>query len=340
MSLRRFVQDVRLRNVWVGGLLLLALLLSACQPIVAPVEAQAPAEPGLATGSATIRLSNQFGRALVSARGNHFVIDSAPPLDHPSEEVNPLEAMLASFGTCAIFIVEKAAQDMGIPLDSATLTVQADFDVRGLRGEDFNPKLQAIRAHLDVDGPSAEETQALVEEWTSRCPIYTTYIRATPIEITVNDEAMGVKTNEELATGEIVVSMSNEFGRAIVTARTNAFSVDSVPPLGGPNEGMNPMDLLLAAQGTCGVFIMEKAALEQDIPLESVVGTVEADFDPRGLAGEDFDPRIQQMRVNWELSGVDEAQAETLVDEWLTRCPVYNTLVEATDIVVEHAVVN
>lgn len=338
VNLQKLAQQVRLRNVWVVGLLLLALLLSACQPVVAPVEAQAPAEPGLASGSATIRLSNQFGRALVSARGNHFVIDSAPPLDHPSEEVNPVEAMLASFGTCAVFIFEKAAQDMGIPLDSATLTVQADWDVRGLRGEDFNPKLQVIRAHMDVEGPSAEETEALVEEWTTRCPIYTTYIRVMPIEITVNDEEMGAKANEDLGTSEVVVSLSNEPGRAIVVARANAFSADSVPPLDGPNEGINPLDLLLAAQGTCGVFIMEKAALELDIPLTTVEGTVEADFDARGLAGQDFDPHIQQMRVNWTLSGVDEAQADTLVDQWMQRCPVYNTLVGATDVVIDYSI--
>ncbi|MCB9148535.1 MAG: hypothetical protein H6641_07220 [Caldilineaceae bacterium] len=39
--------------------------------------------PTLATACATIELTNQFGRAIVSARGNHFVVDSAPPLGHP-----------------------------------------------------------------------------------------------------------------------------------------------------------------------------------------------------------------------------------------------------------------
>ena len=36
----------------------------------------------------------------------------------------------------------------------------------------------------------------------------------------------------------------------------------------------------------------------------------------------------------WQMSGVDSAQAETLVNEWLRRCPIYNTLKRATDITV------
>ncbi|MDX1615079.1 MAG: hypothetical protein R3300_12275, partial [Candidatus Promineifilaceae bacterium] len=39
-------------------------------------------EPVLATASVVSRLSNQAGRSIVSARGNHFVVDSVPPLDN------------------------------------------------------------------------------------------------------------------------------------------------------------------------------------------------------------------------------------------------------------------
>ena len=111
-------------------MLLLGLTLSACQPKAteAPAE-EAPAEeepkveepkaeePALATATAVSRLLNQPGRAIVTARGNHFVIDSVPPLGGPNEEVNPLDLTLAALGSCGAVIMEKAAIDNDIPLD-------------------------------------------------------------------------------------------------------------------------------------------------------------------------------------------------------------------------------
>ncbi|MFZ1752439.1 MAG: hypothetical protein WAU10_01800, partial [Caldilineaceae bacterium] len=66
-----------------------------------------------------------------------------------------------------------------------------------------------------------------------------------------------VQADEEdvtLATAKASVEMVQD-GRAIVLARGNRILVDSVPPLGGPNEEMNPFDLLLGALGTCGAFV-------------------------------------------------------------------------------------
>jgi uncharacterized OsmC-like protein len=313
--------------------------LTACQP-VQPVAAQPAAQTStLATAKIFVQNSNMPGRALVSARGNHFIVSSAPPLGHHSEEINPLEAMLAALATCGIFVHETAAIEQGIPLNHIDATVQADWDVRGLRGEDFDSSMQAIRVHLNLDGPDDAQIEALREEFTSRCPIYTTLIRATDITITANDEAMGGKIAEELVTATITATLTNQAGRALVGARHNLVVVDSVPPLGSPSEEANAFDYFLSAPATCGSFIMEQAAAANGIPLANVAATVEADLDPRGVRGEDVSPRVQAMRVHWLLSGVDEAQAEMLVDEWYNRCPIYNTLIKATDITATHEVV-
>lgn len=291
----------------------------------------------LATGSAVTELSNQFGRTIVTARGNTFLVDSAPPLDHPSEEMNPVEAMLASLATCGLFVYEAAAQEMDIPLNAAAMTVQGDFDVKGLSGaEDVDPYVQEFRAHLTLDGPNAEQADALFEQWSLRCPIYTTLIQASPIVVTVNDEEMGGKSAEGLGTAAISASLSNQPGRAIVNVRNNYLIVDSVPPLGGPNLEVNPMDLLLAAQGSCGAVIMERAAIDNDIELGGVIGTVSADFDARGLVDGSVDPSIQAMRVDWEIDTENDADAHFLIDQWLARCPIYNTLRRAMDVTVTH----
>ena len=56
--------------------------------------------------------------------------------------------------------------------------------------------------------------------------------------------------------------------------------VDSPLSLGGPDEEINPIDLLLGALATCGTFICETAAQEQNIPLHQISVAVAGDFDP------------------------------------------------------------
>jgi uncharacterized OsmC-like protein len=172
--------------------LMLAFLLSACQstvlsaPPVAPVtEGSQPATEGpqLATARVNAQLSNQSGRAIVSARGNRFVVDSVPPLDGPNEELNPLDMMLSALATCGIFVAERTAQELDVPLSDATATVEGDFDPRGVKGEPVDPRIQALRVHLDLPGADDDQVEQLTENFTQRCPIYTTLSRAAPIEI-------------------------------------------------------------------------------------------------------------------------------------------------------------
>ncbi len=142
----------------------------------------------------------------------------------------------------------------------------------------------------------------------------------------------------ELTTASVTSRLSGLPGRAIVTARGHHFVVDSPPPLGGPNEEINPVDVLLSALATCGTFVCETAAQEMDIPLDAVAVTAAGDFDPRGVCGEPVDPRFQEFRVRLALSGPTEAQAETLAEAFRTRCPVYTTLSRAAPIELEIAV--
>jgi uncharacterized OsmC-like protein len=332
--------------------LVLAVLLSACQPIVlepaadaaqsAPPEAaqettsegpQTASEgPQLATAKASAQLSNQPGRAIVSARGNHFIVDSVPPLEGPNEELNPLDMMLGALATCGIFVAEKAAQELDVPLIGATATVEGDFDPSGVKTGQTDPRIQAFRVHLDLPGADDEQAAALTDNFTRRCPIYTTVSRAAPVEITTGDQVPSAKADVALATAMVSAQLSNQPGRAIVTARGNHFVIDSVPPLEGPNEERNPLDLMLGALATCGSFVYEKAAQDEGFPLSGLTASVEADFDPSGVKTGQSDPRIQAIRVHMQLEGVDEAQAEMMAEQFQQRCPIYTTLSRAAPI--------
>ena len=140
----------------------------------------------LVTGITTSRLTNQPGRTIVSARGNHFVVDSPAPLGGPNEELNPIDLLLGALATCGTFVCETAAGEMGIPLHGVTVTAAGDFDPRGLCGsEGINPRMQGFRVRLVLSGPSKEQGETLAEAFRTRCPVFTTFVRAAPIELEV-----------------------------------------------------------------------------------------------------------------------------------------------------------
>jgi uncharacterized OsmC-like protein len=126
--------------------------------------------------------------------------------------------------------------------------------------------------------------------------------------------------------------LANVPGRSIATAREHHLIVDAPPPLGGPNEEINPIEMLLSSLATCGVLVSEKLAKEQGIPLQKATAMVEGDLDPRGVRGEGGDPRIQVFRVSLNLTGPTQAQAEMFSSAFKQRCPIYATLSRAAPI--------
>lgn len=135
-----------------------------------------------------------------------------------------------------------------------------------------------------------------------------------------------------LASLQVSAQLSGIPGRAIASSRGHHLVVDSPPPLGGPNEELNPLDVLLSALATCGVFVCETKAREMGIPLRAATVTAEGDFDPRGVRGEPVNPRIQAFRVTLRLGGATPEQADALAEAFRTRCPVYTTLERAAPI--------
>ncbi|MEZ5738771.1 MAG: OsmC family protein [Burkholderiaceae bacterium] len=110
---------------------------------------------------------------------------------------------------------------------------------------------------------------------------------------------------------------------------------DSPPPLGGPNEAINPVEMLLAALAACGTFVCERAASESGIALHHVSVTSAADFDPRAVCGEPYPAHLQAVRVRLVLEGPNEQQRDQLALAFQTRCPLYSTLARAAPVTLE-----
>ena len=140
----------------------------------------------LATATASAQLSNQLGRALLAARGNHLLVDSTPPLGGPNETFNPIDLLLGALATCGAFLFETTARNEGIALDDVSVVVEADFDGRGINQDDINPKMQRYRVSITCSGPTDEQKTRLGEAFTTNCPIFTTLVAGAPIDLTVS----------------------------------------------------------------------------------------------------------------------------------------------------------
>lgn len=296
----------------------------------------------------------QPGRVLMSARGNHWVYDSVPPLNGPNEEVNPLDAILTSLIACGMYIYEAVGIEEEIETSNLSATAQGEFDPRGVAGVAVNPRIRAISVTMNVDGPTVEEAAMMAAAYSQRCPIYTTLSLSLPITVT---NVVDGEEQEPLATeadpivdndaDEVELELAKpaasgrmiEFGRSVMSARGNHWIYDSVPPINGPNEEVNPLDALVGALPACGIMVYEAVAREQDIALNAINATVEADLDPRGVAGADVNPRIRAFRTTMYVDGPTIEEAEMMADEWRARCPIYTTYERSAPIEVTNVLI-
>lgn len=143
----------------------------------------------------------------------------------------------------------------------------------------------------------------------------------------------------QLSTSMATSYSSGQPGRAILNARSHYFVVDSPLAFAGPNEEVNPIELLVASLASCACFVCEKAARELNIPLESSRADVSADFDPRAMTGGSDDATIQGFHLSLTFVGPTQEQAEQLVEAFRQRCPVYQTLAKATSVEIDVTII-
>lgn len=138
-----------------------------------------------------------------------------------------------------------------------------------------------------------------------------------------------------LATATVTTQRLGLSGRTIVNAKDHHLVVDSPLYLGGPNEEINPMDLLLSALISHGIFLFEKIAQQMHIPLDDLRITAKSDFDPRGVLGEAVDAGLRTLKLQIVMSGPDEIQAKQLAEAYTSRCPIYVTLARSVRVDLE-----
>jgi uncharacterized OsmC-like protein len=99
------------------------------------------------------------GRALNSVGVHHFVIDGSAA---PKEEITPVDAFLASISACGVHLVERFAEEAGVPLQ------RAEADIEGSRRADDPANFTEVNLHFHLTGPSQQQAEELVGRFKDR----------------------------------------------------------------------------------------------------------------------------------------------------------------------------
>ena len=115
----------------------------------------------------------------------------------------------------------------------------------------------------------------------------------------------------------------------------DVMTIDEPPELGGGNAGPNPVELLLAALGTCQEIMYAAYASVMGIPLTKLTVDAKGYLDLKGLFG--MDPNVPsgyskiQYVTNIESPAGEEA-IKQLVQTVESHCPVLDTLVRNIEV--------
>lgn len=116
-------------------------------------------DDGLVSSTVHTTTTRVHGRTMNSARGHHFIIDGPAK---PGEEVFSMEAFLAGISSCAVHLFEDFAEEEGIPLQQADVTIEA------FRKKDELNRFDHIDLTVTMIGPDRAQAEHLVERFKGR----------------------------------------------------------------------------------------------------------------------------------------------------------------------------
>jgi uncharacterized OsmC-like protein len=116
-----------------------------------------------------------------------------------------------------------------------------------------------------------------------------------------------------------VAARSTEvFGRVLCSARNHHFVIDGPIQNGCPGEALTPTELFVSAVASCGVELIQVIARDEGAPLTSVAVEAHGMVDRGNQARADL-TLLNEVRLQFILEGVDDAQANKLVEGFKRR---------------------
>lgn len=124
------------------------------------------------------------------------------------------------------------------------------------------------------------------------------------------------------------------------TAREFKMILDEPEDGGGRNSGMNPVEALLCALGSCQSIITKMMAKDMGIEIEDIRIELEGKIDTEGFQGNTkIRPGLSNIKSNFIIKS---SESEEKINEMMKKvkqfCPVGDTVSNGTDLVVEYSV--
>ena len=119
------------------------------------------------------------------------------------------------------------------------------------------------------------------------------------------------------------------------TIRQFNLNIDEPVELGGNDVAPNPVELVLAALGTCQEILYSAYSAVTEIPIESVKVNVKGTLDLKGLFAldENTDAGFQEIEYETEIvSPADEKDVKELINLVENHCPVLDTLTRKVNV--------
>ena len=135
------------------------------------------------------------------------------------------------------------------------------------------------------------------------------------------------------STAKLVKGMKVE-----CTARNHKFIMDEPKELGGTDEGMNPVEALLCALGSCKCIVASCNARAKRIDLQEIWNELERVLDPDGFQGKNPDAKIGYQSITSKIhikSNSPKEDIEKFVEFIDKTCPIADTLENSPELFTE-----
>ena len=119
------------------------------------------------------------------ARGHEITVDEPPPLGGADGGANPVEHALIALASCQAITYRFWAGHLGLELDTVTVEVEGDLDVRGFFGIDETVRagFGSVRLNVQISGPeTSERYEELARAVDGHCPVLDLFRNPVPVE--------------------------------------------------------------------------------------------------------------------------------------------------------------
>lgn len=140
-----------------------------------------------ATFTSSSRLQDGF-RSEVTIRQHRLAADEPAALGGIDSAPNPVELILAALGTCQEITYRAYATAMGIPLDSVSVELAGDIDLRGFFAVDESVRsgYQNIRGTVNIESSASEaQLQQLRAMVDAHCPVLDILTNKVPVSLSL-----------------------------------------------------------------------------------------------------------------------------------------------------------